>query len=188
MKRFSLIACSFAVFSLIAGAASPARDAAAGGPARYEGRLGILGHDVVLEDTRKESGADLNIEILFPAPRTRFLEAIWSPRPHAGASINIRGGTSQLYGGLTWMLWRPGNLFLSAGFGFSVHDGKLDPDGTDDREALGTRVLFRESVELGYWLFPRHGVSFHLDHVSNSGLSDDNDGLTNVGLRYLHRF
>jgi lipid A 3-O-deacylase len=139
------------------------------------------------DGAKREGGEDLNIEVLFPMPRSRFLEAIWSPRPHVGASINDQGATSQVYAGLTWRLWHPGNLVLSAGFGFAVHDGDLTP-GRTDREALGSRILFRESGELGYWILPGHGVSLLIDHISNAQLTHDNDGLTNVGIRYMHRF
>lgn len=207
MKRHSLPCFLFVVFSIAAGnlsagtsfpestasvsppssASRPAQGPAARRSDPIEVRLGILLHDMGFDGKKKEEGEDLNIEVLFPTPRSRFLEAIWSPRPHVGASINDQGATSQVYGGLTWRLWHPGNLFLSVGFGFSVHDGKLRP-GPVDREALGTRALFRSSGELGYWFLPRHGVSLLVDHSSNAQLSHDNDGLTNVGMRYLHRF
>ncbi|MGE5752264.1 MAG: acyloxyacyl hydrolase [Deltaproteobacteria bacterium] len=202
MKRNSLLSFAFVLFSiaasgsLSAGASfpqssasvsSPPPGAAARGSDPLELRLGVLLHDRGFGGTKKEGREDLNIEVLFPTPRSRFLEAIWFPRPHVGASINDRGATSQVYGGLTWRLWHPGSLFLSAGFGVSVHDGELKPDRTD-REALGSRILFRESAELGYWLFPSDGVSFHIDHISNAQLSEYNDGLTNLGIRYMHRF
>ncbi|MEQ8666865.1 MAG: acyloxyacyl hydrolase [Rhodospirillales bacterium] len=154
-------------------------------------RGGVLNHDEGPFSRNKEDGnPDINAEILFVSPDV--LEVIWSPRPHFGADINTGGDTSQLYAGLSWewFLWR--DLFAGFSLGGAIHDGKLsmgahNPDKLDRKE-LGCRVLFRESVEIGWMVTPNHGVSLMLDHISNAARCDINEGLENMGIRYGYRF
>ena len=155
-----------------------------------EVRVGGFYHDAGIFGTRKERGADLNLELRFASPE--FLGAIWSPRPHLGVTGSLAGDTSQLYFGLTWsfMLWRTGGnngLFLDASLGGSAHNGKLEPTRTD-RKALGSRVLFRESLEFGYRFGDVHSISVMLDHASNANLADHNEGIDSLGLRYGLKF
>jgi lipid A 3-O-deacylase len=155
-----------------------------------EVRAGVFYHDAGIFGSRKEEGADLNLELRFVSPE--FLAAIWSPRPHLGVHGSLAGDTSQLYFGLTWsfMLWRTGGadgLFLDASLGGAAHNGELDPVRAD-RKALGSRVLFRESLELGYRFGEVHSISVMLDHVSNANLADHNEGLDNLGVRYGLKF
>jgi lipid A 3-O-deacylase len=155
-----------------------------------EMRAGVFYHDAGIFGGQKEDGPDLNLELRFVSPE--FLSAIWSPRPHLGVHGNLAGDTSQLYFGLTWsfMLWPTGGadgLFLDASLGGSAHNGKLDT--TDpDRKSLGSRVLFRESLELGYRFGEVHSISVMLDHISNANLADRNEGLDNLGVRYGLKF
>jgi lipid A 3-O-deacylase len=153
-------------------------------------RTGVFYHDAGIFGSRKEDGADLNLELRFGSPE--FLAAIGAPRPHLGVHGNLAGDTSQLYFGLTWsfMLWRTDGgdgLFLDASLGGSAHNGDLDSNRTD-RKDLGSPVLFRESLELGYRFGEVHSISVMLDHVSNAGLADRNEGLDNVGVRYGLKF
>lgn len=155
-----------------------------------EVRVGGFYHDAGIFGTRKERGADLNLELRFASPE--FLGAIWSPRPHLGVTGSLAGDTSQLYFGLTWsfMLWRThgdNGFFLDASLGGSAHNGKLEPTRTD-RKALGSRVLFRESLELGYRFADVHSISVMLDHASNANLADHNEGIDSLGLRYGLKF
>lgn len=155
-----------------------------------EVRVGGFYHDAGILGTRKERGPDLNLELRFASPE--FLSAIWSPRPHLGVTGSLAGDTSQLYFGLTWsfMLWRTGGndgLFLDVSLGGSAHNGKLEPNRTD-RKALGSRVLFRESLELGYRFGDVHSVSVFLDHASNANLASHNEGIDSLGVRYGLKF
>ncbi len=152
-----------------------------------EVRLGVLRHDHGFYHARKEPGTDVNVELLFRSPRWKPFEVLWVPRPHLGTSISTDWHTSQFYAGFTWE-WRPvGGLFIDGSLGMALHDGFLRP-ADPDRAALGLRVLFRESLELGYQFGSHHGVSAFLDHISNAGLARDNDGITNLGGRYSYRF
>ncbi len=147
-------------------------------------RGGILANDTVPTLTHKEPGADINLELLFHSPD--FLRFLWSPRPHVGVAINTGGDTSQIYAGLTWEwdFWR--NMFVSLALGGAIHDGELDVRSNDKKE-LGCRVLFRQAVELGFRFRQRHSLSLYLDHLSNAGICDQNEGLELLGIRYGYR-
>src|SRR5438477_10314219 len=122
-----------------------------------EVKAGILAHDVGFLGHHLEKGPDVNLEMLFTPPD--LLAVIGSPRPHVGADINTSGKTSDGYFGLTWgimllqNLFQPGDgLFANGSLGGAVHDGDpltgaQQPPG---RKLLGSRILFRESAELGY--------------------------------------
>jgi hypothetical protein len=53
---------------------------------------------------------------------------------------------------------------------------------------LGCRVLFRESLSVGVRFMKHHSLSVMVDHISNAGLCDHNDGLDTLGVRYGYRF
>src|SRR5204863_344645 len=63
-------------------------------------KVGGLAHDVGLGGHHRESGADVNLEVLFASPD--IFKVILAPRPHFGVDINSNGKTSSYYGGLTW--------------------------------------------------------------------------------------
>jgi lipid A 3-O-deacylase len=150
-----------------------------------EVRVGFLMHDVGPFSSNEEDGYDGNFELLFVSPR--FLDIIWSPRPHLGFTVNSAGNTNQAYFGLTWEWSFWGNWFAGFSFGGSVHNGELTTVRTDRKE-LGCHLLFRESVEGGYRFGSRHAVSLFLDHISNGNICDKNEGLENWGVRYGYRF
>ena len=150
-----------------------------------EVRLGFLIHDEGPASHRKEDGYDGNVEVLFTSPE--FLDLIWAPRPHFGASINSQGDTSQAYLGLTWEWEFLKGAFFDFSFGGAYHTGEKTTDDRDKKE-LGCSVLFRGSIDLGYRFTDHHGVSLFLDHISNFKLCSENEGLENVGLRYGYTF
>lgn len=150
-----------------------------------EVRVGALAHDEGPFSRHEESGIDGNLELLFVSPD--LLAPIWSPRPHFGLTGNSDGNTHEAYLGLTWewSFWR--GLFAGFSLGGAIHSGHLATADTDRKE-LGCRVLFRESISLGYRFNDRHSISIFQDHISNARLCDHNEGLENVGLRYGYRF
>jgi lipid A 3-O-deacylase len=154
-----------------------------------EVKLGVLAHDIRVFGLGRsgETGADVTIEVLFPSPA--FLRNLGAPRPHLGVSINTAGHTDYGYLGLTWSgrPWRPllalpEGLFAAGSLGGGVHDGHRNT-APPERKILGSRLLFRESVEAGYQLTRKVSFSVMLDHVSNAGLATHNQGLTNFGTR-----
>jgi lipid A 3-O-deacylase len=158
-----------------------------------EFKVGILAHDVGFLGHHVESGADVNLEMLFTP--SEVFKVIGSPRPMIGASINTAGNTSDGYFGLTWGIKLIQSLFgfghdsvyLNGSLGGAVQDGYEDsaPPG---RKRLGSPVLFRESLELGYQLTPKVSVSAFLEHMSNANLAPRNAGITSAGARLGFKF
>lgn len=146
-----------------------------------EVRLGALEHDAGVISSTKEMGADLNAEVLFHSPD--FLSAIWSPRPHFGATYNLWGQTSQIYTGVTWGYDFTDNIFGEFSFGPSLNNGRKDKS-QDDRKDLGFPILFRESLSLGWRFDAANNLSLFLDHISNGGLARYNGGMETAGVRY----
>jgi lipid A 3-O-deacylase len=155
-------------------------------------KLGVLDSDVGFLGHHVESGADINMEMLFTPPPV--LRIIGSPRPMIGADISTDGKTSDGYFGLTWGIkllqslfgWGHG-VFLNGGLGGAVNNGYIDsaPPG---RKALGSPVLFHLSTELGVDLTSRTSISVFVDHMSNAGLAAHNPGITNAGARLGFKF
>ena len=152
-----------------------------------EVKIGGFAHDIGFLTHHVETGADVNLEMLFTPPDV--LRIIGSPRPHIGADINTSGHTSDGYFGLTWgimliqsLFGADDGVFANGSLGGAVHDGFIDtaPAG---RKRLGSRVLFREGLDVGYWIMEKTNISLYLDHISDAGLTTHNDGLTNLGVR-----
>jgi len=157
-----------------------------------EVKIGVMAHDVTLGGRHLENGADVNGEMLFVSPN--FLNIIGAPRPHLGGGVNTQGNTDAAYFGLTWglpifksIVGSGDALTIYGSLGGAVHDGYEDsaPAG---RKKLGSPVLFRESVELGYQVTPVYSISAMVDHISNANLANHNAGITNVGARVGMKF
>lgn len=148
-------------------------------------RGGVYAHDISFWSFHRESGTDINGEVLFVAPD--WLAAIGAPRPHLGATVNTSGNTSIAYGGLTWEWDLPADFFVDANLGGAVHNGKLDTNDRD-RKSLGSPVLFRLGAALGYNLTEKVNISLQFEHVSNAYLVNPNEGMDNAGLRLGYRF
>jgi hypothetical protein len=153
-------------------------------------RGGVLAHAYgpSVIDSRRESGIDINLEILFAPPPLKFFWYLFEPRPTLGLDINTNGQTTFGYGGFTWEWSITRRLYLDFFLGFAGHDGFLH-NAPRDRRELGSRLLFREALELGWRLNERHAVSLMIDHYSNAGYFDKkNQGNDNFGARYSYRY
>lgn len=148
-------------------------------------RGGVYAHDISFWSFHRESGVDINGEVLFVSPD--FLKGIWAPRPHLGATVNTSGNTSHAYGGLTWEYDLPANFFVDGNLGLSVHNGHLDTNNSK-RKSLGSPVLFRVGAALGYNITEKVNVSVQYEHMSNAYIANPNEGMDNVGLRLGYRF
>ena len=78
-------------------------------------------------------------------------------------------------------------MFFSLDLGGAVHDGETSTSRRDRKE-LGTRVLFREAIEIGYRFQEHHALSLRFDHISNASLADNNEGLDTLGVVYGYSF
>jgi lipid A 3-O-deacylase len=180
MHKFCFVSALLLLLALTAG---PAR---AQGQILSEIRGGVYDHDVSFWSFHRESGTDINGELLFVSPS--FLEVLWSPRPHLGATVNTEGNTSHAYAGLTWELpvFSTG-FFVDGNLGLSVNNGRRDTDDPD-RKSLGSPVLFRLGAAVGYNLTEKVNVSLQFEHMSNAYLANENEGMDNFGLRLGYRF
>lgn len=166
-----------------------------------EFKFGVWDHDVHFLGG-KEHGADINLEGLFRSPVTddMIANAPWwlrwalQPRPTGGIAINTAGDTDQYYIGATWAWFLARNLInpddgieLGYFFGPGFNDGEIR-SSTDDRKSLGSHVLFREALDLGYQINQTWEVSAFIDHISNGGLAKENQSINDVGIRLGYRF
>ncbi len=153
-------------------------------------RLGGSVHEM---DGPESGSANLTGEILFAKPFTAadLFTSYFVPRPHVGASVNLRGDTSFAYAGLSWTYDLTSWLFVEGTFGGAVHNGNTDPLKARipvNENALGCSPLFRESGSVGVRLSTNWSVMATIEHMSNAGLCAQNRGLTNVGARVGYTF
>jgi lipid A 3-O-deacylase len=180
MIKGAMVGC--AAILIVAG--TPGRSVASMGPID-EIDIGGLAHDVPIGDDHRENGVDVNWEALFVSPQ--FLAPIWAPRPHIGFTVNSLGKNSWGYAGLTWTIPVWDAVFANLGLGGAIHDGP-DNSVTENHVGLGTRVLFHESLEVGYRFNPTWNAGLYLEHVSNADLGSHNPGITDLGFRLGHSF
>jgi hypothetical protein len=148
--------------------------------------VGVAANDVAVLTPKNEGGSNANVEVQF-ATSDEFLSFLFSPKPHLGLAVNTAGATDQAYAGLTWSMDLISSVYGAMSLGLSVHDGKVGETGYYDKE-LGSRVLFRESVEVGVRLSDRTTLSVLFDHISNAGLAEVNEGLDTLGVRLGYQF
>jgi hypothetical protein len=150
-------------------------------------RIGVAAHDVdgLWSGESKEPGTNIGAEAVFSHTLFHLLGA--TANPNAGVSLNTQGDTSCLYGGflLRWNQLAP--FAFATGFGIAVHNGERDTDAAD-RKSLGSQVLFRVPIQIGYALTAHHWFTLAFDHVSNGYLASPNDGMDTLGVFYGYRF
>jgi hypothetical protein len=164
-------------------------------------KFGAAAHDVNFLGG-KEHGVDFNPELIMPSPVAdawvaslpAYLRWMVQPRPTFGGEINSSHYTDQFYFGAKWSWLLANNIFqpgdgFSAGifFGGAVNDGQI-VSTRPDRKSLGSHILFREELEVGYWINPAIEISAFVDHVSNAGLARYNQSINDVGGRIGFRF
>ena len=79
------------------------------------------------------------------------------------------------------------SYFANFSLGAGYHDG-YKVTSLLDRKSLGCKLLFRESLDIGYRFHYSHSIMAHLDHISNAKLCSNNEGLESVGIRYGYHF
>jgi hypothetical protein len=166
-----------------------------------EAKLGVLAHDVHFLGG-KEHGVDINPEVIFPSPISdawvatlpAYIRWALQPRGTLGGEFNTGKYTNQYYFGATWTwqlvssILRPDDgITFGIFFGPSFNDGNLRTSRAD-RKSLGSNVLFREALEVGYRINPVYQISAFIDHTSNAGLARENQSINDVGVRFGIRF
>lgn len=161
-------------------------------------RLSILSHDIRFPsrhkfhvpnpfENRYESGLNLSPEVVFASPD--WLEWLWEPRPHVGASFSTSGDTSSIYTGLGWDTDWDNGVFLDGFFGLAAHNGELHDGNPKGKIEFGSRVLFRLGGEVGWRWDGHNAVGLVWEHMSNGSiLASKNQGIDSLGLRYSYRF
>jgi lipid A 3-O-deacylase len=160
-------------------------------------KLGVLAHDVHFLGG-KEHGVDIAPEVIFPSPIPDswkaslpwYFQWMVQPRPTLGGEFNPGRYTNQYYFGATWTWQVVSQVFTpSDGVTFGIFFGPSFNDGDTvatrtDRKSLGSNVLFREALELGYRFNPVYQVSLYIDHTSNAGFARYNQSINDAGLRF----
>jgi len=190
-----------AALVMLAAALLPAAAARAQNLSFNEFKFGVLDHDVHFLGG-KERGIDLNPELILQSPVSDawaaslplYVRWIVQPRPTLGGEFNTSRYTDQFYFGGTWTwlladnVLRPDDaISLSFFFGPGFNDGHT-ASSNPNFKALGSPVLFREALDLGYWVTPAVEFSVFLDHVSNGGLAKQNQSINDFGGRVGFRF
>ena len=107
---------------------------------------------------------------------------IFTPRPMIGTSVSLEGKTSELYAGLAWNIPLTSRFFVDLQAGGLVHNQDLNIDYSDRPSPLSTRVMFRESIGLGYNIDQTWRVLAFADHGSNGNLGYRNESINHFGL------
>jgi len=149
-------------------------------------QLGLLAHDVpeLWSHFNRESGVDLNAEWTPAWPARQLGPATVGSQ--LGVTLNSAGDTSYVYGGLHLRLGQSQGWYGRVGLGAALHNGETELV-SNDRKALGARLLFHIPLELGYQ-WPRHSLSLYFSHISNGYTRDANEGLDTLGLRLGWRY
>ncbi|MFD1744097.1 acyloxyacyl hydrolase [Rhizobium helianthi] len=183
-----------ATFMLIAHQAQAADTASAGGPLEKpifdEARFGAL----VAADktyTNDEKGAFISGMVFFDPwdhNNAQGFEKFIRPRIHVGGDISTAGEANQVYAGFSWTVPLGQYLFVEAGFGGSLNDGKLEMDGGRG-PFLGCHTLFHEYVAAGVNITENWRVVGTLSHSSHANLcGEPNNGLTRGGVMVGYKF
>lgn len=197
-------AAPVAMISVLVALAFTGSAQAAGGfstPKFHKVILGVFLHDRGPTSDKHEDGVDPHAELQFAPPKGTVWRMIGSPYPTIGVTPNFSGGTSALYGGLTYeydfsnhFSSKPlSNLFLAGAIGAALHDGPLHKDNgrcvTESDCGFGWRVIPRFSAEIGYKIGHDNAVSLFYDHMSHRKiLPGENEGVDHIGLRYHFLF
>ncbi len=188
MRRSIALAC----LGLVLAPAALAQDL---GSAFDEVRIGVAAHDVYggflpvnSSQWTIEAPEDVAFEVLFRSPDIEAFQWIGAPRPNIGGTVSTTGRESLLHAGLTWQVpvfETP--LYLEATFGAAIHNGALT-GATDPGRNLGCRVNFYEALGVGANLSDEWTLTVSYEHTSNANLCEENDGLSNLGVKLGYKF
>lgn len=154
---------------------------------RMELRGGGAAYDTGPFTSQTASAAVVNAEIVLPSPA--FLAGIGSPRPYVGADIATDDGLANVaYAGLNWQAHLYPRLYLGFSVGGSITDNETFRASSGEVKDLGSNTLFHLQASAGYDISDNLAAEVYLNHVSNAGIGDSNDGLESTGIRLGYRF
>jgi hypothetical protein len=145
-------------------------------------KIGINQHDFDRKlGNRIEKGKNINIEFL-----ANQVESLLNGRPHIGISMNNQGYTSNVYSGVTWTFNKLNPFYVEASLGISLNNGVKKT--SRKQRPIGSNLLFRESLSIGYNISDDYNVSLMIDHISSADIAKPNPGLTDIGIRIGYKF
>ena len=149
-------------------------------------RVGFAAHDVpeLWSGTEREYGTDYLFELVFASPFA--VHPLLGMHTYVGFTANHQGFTSKIYTGFSLRLMLYNRVYAEAGLGLAVHDGEIRSD-LEDRKDLGSRILFRVPLEIGFIISRSTSISFYFDHISNANTAKPNYGMDMVGFRVGYR-
>lgn len=174
----------------------------------YAHDVTFLGEAVGLGAAGKEGGANIHLgwrsDRIDAAP-----DWMGGPRAHIFISANTAGDTSYVAAGLSWHIpiTDDARWYVQPGMGLAYQDGyDMFPDWRDpglsveevnrrialrsERIEFGSHILFEPEIALGYRVTDNTSVELSYVHLSNGQIFNQgkNEGLDEVGLRFVHRF
>jgi len=204
MRTAAFVLTALGALAVSAGTAS-AGEVIAG---VYAHDVTFLGEAVGLGAAGKEGGA--NVHLGWRSDRIEGAPSwMGGPRAHIFVSGNTAGDTSYIAAGLNWHIpiTDDGRWYVQPGMGLAYHDGYdifpdfaepgISPEEFNRRVALryeriefGSHILFEPELALGYRLTDNTSVELSYVHLSNGQIfhQGKNEGLDEVGIRFVHRF
>ena len=188
--------------SLVFGLALVATTSQAGDV--YGGVYDHAGKALFPSSRTREGGAD--IEIGMRTEKIKTLGVMGHPAVYAALDLNTAGRTSFASVGFAWKVPLSQHWYLDPGLGLAYHTGYavlpdfrapgLSQAEINRRVALrsshiefGSRVLFHDSLALGYQFQSGDSAEVSLAHLSNGYIFGKvNQGMTSLGVRYVHHF
>ena len=188
----------------LVGAATPAladdllapQPASSWESALSEVRVGLNAHAVVANFLPTVSPTtydlsrinDVSFDLLFKSPNFEAFNWIGRPRPNLGATISLAGKESTFHAALTWhaqLFSSP--FYLEGTFGAAANNGYLT-DAPPGYHNMGCRVQFYEVFAAGADLGSNLTATLAWEHTYNADLCQQNDGLTDLGVRIGYKF
>jgi lipid A 3-O-deacylase len=185
----AIVAATFVAYNLAIAVVTPAHAQSFNVAKSFgldEIKIGALYHDMPglwSGFSAERPAVDANVELLFRPVAYNFGGYL---RPALGGTFNFNGETSKVYADLRWEIETPSGGFFGLGIGAAVHNGETEL--VDGRKALGSRILFHPTAELGYRFDGANSVSLFADHMSNGYSRRHNEGLDTLGVRFGHKF
>lgn len=131
---------------------------------------------------RNETGSSFDLEFA-GKPITKFKLS-----PLIGVSVNTGKSTHYGFVGLQFRKDFSSKFYFDISLGGAVTFNKPITKTNKKRRALGSRLLFRESIALGMYINDSSSIALYADHISNANIVPPNHGATYVGARLAYHF